>query len=184
MRCFVAVDIPKDLKEKIYEVLKEEREKFRELKWIAMENLHITLKFLGSIAPEKVNDIKETLKEVAKRHTPFKLKPDALGTFPEKGNLRVLWLSLINGKSIEKLAKDVEDSLTLLGFPKETRVFTPHLTLARARKNEKRKITLEDFEVKKISFPYFRVDHFTLYESKLMPEGPIYTKIHEFRLKG
>jgi len=184
MRCFIAVDIPEDLREKIYKVLKEERERFPELKWVAMESLHITLKFLGSINPNKLEDIKNTLNEVAKRHAPFKLKPDSLGTFPEKGNIRVLWLSLVDGKNIENLAKDVEDSLTLLGFPKEKRPFTPHLTLARARRNEKRKIFLEDFQVKKISFPYFRVDHFTFYKSELRPEGPLYTKIFEFRLKG
>jgi len=183
MRCFVAVDIPNNLKEEIYRVLEGERKRFRELKWVAMENFHITLKFLGSVERERIKKIKEVLERVAEKHSPFKLKPDSLGTFPEKGSLKVLWLSLVDGEKIKSLATDVENSLTSIGFPKEKRPFTPHLTLARARRNSKERITLDDFEVKRVQFPYFLVDHFTLYESELKPDGPIYKKIVEFKLK-
>jgi len=185
MRIFVAVTIPQSVKRALWKIVEPKRKEFPFLKWVEPENWHITLKFLGETEEELVEKVKKSLKNVVKPLSPFQVKFSSFGSFPSKGNIKVLWLGLGKGdEEMTSLAKKVEDEINSLGFPKEVRAFTPHLTLARARRKERRQLSLEELGIKEARLTPFLVKEVVLMESKLRPEGPIYNKLEVFKLMG
>jgi len=184
MRCFIAIEIPQDIKDRLWKVLEPKTKDFPELKWVQPHNWHITLKFLGEVKEENLKMIKDSLRTALKGFRPFEATLGSFGTFPGRGPLRVFWIGIKDGAStMTKIAESIERELTRLGFPREDRKFTPHLTLARTRRGKPSRITLEDFKLNTVSFPGFKLKEVVLFESKLRPEGPIYTKLEVFALR-
>jgi 2'-5' RNA ligase len=102
--------------------------------WVAPENLHVTLKFLGSIDDLRVQSVIDVLHTAVRGQAPFELEVVGLGAFPSATRPRVLWAGIVGGAGpLAALAAAVEDALAGLGFPRETRAFSPHITLARIR---------------------------------------------------
>ena len=181
MRCFIAVEIPQSVRKKLWRILEPKTKAFPNLKWVKPKNWHITLKFLGEIGERDVENVKETLQVISKEFEPFEVSFGDFGTFPPRGSLRVFWIGLKDGATtIARLAEMVENRLARIGFPREERKFTPHLTLARARKGRSSNVTLEDLELDTVDIPKFTFKEMILFESNLRPEGPIYTKLKEF----
>jgi RNA 2',3'-cyclic 3'-phosphodiesterase len=170
MRCFVAIDIPEKLKNKIVEIqshLPEFNGKTTEF-----ENLHLTLKFLGWINEEMVSKIENQLKKINLKR--FEITMDSIGIFSD----RIIWL---NATNCNELQKEVDDKLKNL-FEKENR-FMGHLTIARIKGVEdKKKFRLE---IKKIKIPKmkFIAKDFNLKESKLTRKGPIYSNLEAYNLE-
>lgn len=142
-----------------------------------LENLHLTLKFLGEIDENKINEVKNILKNINSKK--FECKLDHAGIFNVKGNPKIAWIKL-NGKGIFDLQKKIDESL-LKNFKKEER-FTSHLTIARIKYvNDKigfRKY-VENMGVKNISF---KISSFQLIKSDLKSTGPVYTVLEEYPL--
>ncbi len=185
MRCFIAIDIPDNLKREIVDATKIARAEHSELKWVEEENLHITLKFLGEVEPSRVEKVKGALERVSRMIRPFSLSTSSFGTFPEKGALRVFWIGIEGDLDIlRRLHELIDAECSRLGFAKEKREFTPHLTLARARRYTHERVTLEDLNLKELRKKPFRVNEIVLYQSILRPEGPVYKKLSLFRLRG
>lgn len=98
-------------------------------------NIHVTLKFLGDVRPEDLNDISAALTPIGEKHLPFGISPRNFGAFPNPRRARVFWAGVGDGADkLESLASDVETALEPLGFQYATRPFAPHFTLARARR--------------------------------------------------
>lgn len=158
---------------------------FPGLKWVEPQNWHITLKFLAEVKEGILEQIKESLRKISNEFAPFEASLGSFGAFPERGSLRVFWIGLEDGASnMIKIADSVEGEMSHLGFPREKRGFTPHLTLARARRGRPSRITFEDFKLGSVSFPAFNLKELILFQSKLRPEGPEYTKLEVFALSG
>lgn len=184
MRCFIALEFPPEIKSSIYRSLKREIKDKPELKWVSEENLHITLKFLGEVPDKKVPAIGEQLEKIFKGDRRVKIKLGELQAFLDRGEVRVLWIGIAEGEDkIKKYANELEKSLSKMGFKKEKREFVPHLTIARARKNSRKKFKPEDFNIK-LNIPDFFVDEIVLFKSTLTPSGPIYEKIKVVKLNG
>lgn len=177
MRTFIAIDIPKELKEKIYNAFNNERERIKGIKWVEKENLHITLKFLGEIKEEKIKEIERILDEVSDKFKSFEVSLGELGGFPEFKNPRVLWIGVSPYEKIEEIFKFIEDRAEKVSIEREGRKFHPHITVARVK--EKKRIS---FEKKKFD-DKFKVNRIVLFKSDLRKEGPIYTQIKEVKLK-
>ena len=178
MRTFIAIEIPKDIRKKVDNLIKEFKEKGLPIKWVKFENLHITLKFLGEVEEGRLNEITSALKEVSKGHSGFSINLEDLGCFPSNKNPRVLWIGVKQGKEeVVELARALEDCFIRLGFRAERR-FHPHLTIGRIKK-----FCLID-EIISMNFQSrpFLVDSFSLFKSTLRPEGPIYERLVELRL--
>ena len=171
---FISVELPEEIRAEVLKIQKELdmlgllRGKFTEI-----ENLHLTLKFLGELSDVEVRAVKERLKGI--EFEPFDLELRDLGVFSEKF-VRIVWLSA-NGKEVFDLQERVDATLEDL-FEREHR-FMGHLTIARPKKVEQRKMFLE--ELSKIKFPKlkFKVDKINLRESKLYPEGAEYKNLLE-----
>lgn len=180
MRCFIAVDIPQELKNSIVYWQDKTKQTIPRVKWVESGNLHITMKFLGGVREEKLETIKSKLRELATNCQVFPLHLNGLSGFPERGRLRVLHIDFKRGgEELKKIANKIEEVMTNLGFEKETRVFTPHLTLARVKDTP---CYLKDFPSITSDSPPFFVEELVLYQSLLKPDGPLYTRLASFPL--
>lgn len=150
-------------------------------KWTPPQQLHFTLKFLGVVTPADKAALTVKLREVAAQTAGFGLSLGAPGFFPHVKNPRILWLGLAHGEAaICSLAAAVETACLEKGFSGADKPFRPHITIARASPDGSAPIVLPvDTGFKKI----MTVDCFSLIESKLTPEGPLYRTVAEFPLK-
>ncbi len=184
-RLFIAVDIPPEITGGIDRMLSEMKKRIHGVRWVKGDSIHLTLKFLGNVAEEKIEGIEEALEPVGSRHEAANLTVERLGAFPSMKRPRVIWLGI--GGDVERLAalrNDVEEVCASLGFTRESRPFSPHLTIGRIRDAKKAGTivsgTLKDLETAR--FEPFTVETFHLYRSELKPEGAVYTKLKTFSL--
>ena len=179
IRCFVAVEIPEPIQALLRPVQTHLQSRIHKgTSWTKPGNFHLTLKFLGDVHPEAINDISKAVQRVTDTHPPFSITFGGLGAFPNLTRPRVIWLGIKQGAStVSHLAKAVNLELTHLGFSTDNR-FHPHLTLARLR-------TATDLKpLKNILRKYdtivggsMRVNEITLMQSQLHPNGAIYTPL-------
>lgn len=185
MRLFIAVAIPATVRERLAEVRAFSRE--RSWRWVVPENVHLTLKFLGEVEPERLGQIREALTEVAVSLAPFEAALAGLGTLPGgRRPPRVLFADLSAGHAgLGELRRVVEAALEPLGFPKEGRPFRPHATLARVRRGSRpRDVAGLRERFAGVEFGRWECAAATLYQSVLGRGGPRYSVLDEFPLGG
>lgn len=179
MRAFIAIELPQELKDKITKLISELRKAdFCDAKWVSAQQLHLTLKFLGEIRQQDVTKVESVLKEISAHIKSFPLQLVGIGHF----NQRVLWIGGNSGQDdAVRLANKIDEDLHKLGFAKEEREFSVHLTLARI-KYVTGKIKFQQVleKYKNMDFGKFKVDKIKLIESVLAEQGPIYKTIAEF----
>ncbi len=179
IRAFIAIEIPEEIKKEILKIQNQLPD--FEGKRTEFENLHLTLKFLGEIDEEKVEEVKNKLREI--RLNKFEVEIDSIGFFDNR-KFRiypknfVVWLNM---KNCEKLQKEIDDKLSDL-FEKEKR-FMGHLTIARVKEVKDKKGFLEDLKKMKLLKMTFNVDAFYLKKSTLTEEKPVYKTIEKFNLE-
>jgi RNA 2',3'-cyclic 3'-phosphodiesterase len=184
MRLFIAMDIPEDVRSSIAALAAKLRPACRNARWVRIEGLHVTLKFIGETSPEKTDAIKTALASIPSR-APIPITFRGLGFFPDERRPHVLWAGIKAGTDLAALAGDVESALEPLGIPREGREFSPHLTLARLETPR----VLESFQdaVKKagrLAFGRAIAEEFHLYQSVLKPGGAEYTRLATFSFAG
>ena len=181
MRTFIAIELSKDIKEALARVESHLKYSGADVKWVASENIHLTLKFLGEISEEKCEEVKTALDEVAKSTIPFEVSLKDIGAFPKIEFPRVIWIGLDKGtkESIELAAK-IDEALSKIGFNKEARPFAAHLTIGRVR-SAKNKDALKENIAKHPpeAAGHHLASSVILFHSELTPAGSIYTKLHE-----
>ncbi len=172
MRCFVAVDLDDRLKLKVVEIQKR-LERIGDIKLVESENLHFTLKFLGEVTEQQLDEAKYILEKIADSFQPFEINIKNLGAFPSLNYMRVIWLG---APELYSLQKAVDDSF-YPKFPKEKEVI-PHMTLARVR-SPKGKDLLAEFikNSEDIEIGGMKVGMIKLKKSALTPRGPVYDDV-------
>ncbi|MGP8337357.1 MAG: RNA 2',3'-cyclic phosphodiesterase [Methanosarcinaceae archaeon] len=180
IRTFVAVDFPQDYVEKITQV----QSKFKDfnIKPVDPKLVHITLKFLGDVNENKIEQIAVALDEV--NMLSFDAKIQNIGVFPKPQHIKVIWLGAEG--NFRELHDNVESSLKSFKFKKDRNVYTAHATLARVKyipKKDKEALLKVLNELKDIGIGTFHLDTIKLKKSTLTPEGPIYETLHKVRLK-
>jgi len=135
VRSFIAIELPDELKEGLAQIEAQLKlGKPSSVKWVDPSSIHLTLKFLGNIAVDRISAITQVMEEATQGISPFHLEVTGLGVFPNLKRVQVAWVGI--GGEIDKLGQiqqRIESSLAPLGFTAESRPFTPHLTLARLR---------------------------------------------------
>ena len=189
IRSFIAIELPDELEARLKQLedqLKSRRQ--TDVKWVDPSGIHLTLKFLGEVPAEKTEEIAAAIVEAARGILPFRLETKELGAFPNLKRVQVVWLGV--GGELDKLAQlqqNIETNLEILGFEREARSFTPHLTLARLRQYaspEERQALGEIIAKSKFEPPYaFKVESISLMKSQLTPQGAIYTRLKSVPLK-
>jgi len=185
MRLFIAISLNSQLQQKLTEL----QEKFRArkgIRWVKLQNIHLTLNFLGEVDEQKIPLIKKAMQKATRGVSPFSLSFDGLGTFPNLKAPRVIWLGLKSEKEVVSLQQRLEKELSRIGFSPEKRKFQPHLTLGRVKFLENKKEfvkRMQELEQASLSSK-LRVDKIELIESKLTPQGPIYSSLCGISLSG
>jgi len=178
MRCFVAVELPRPMREEIGRL--QSRIATDGLRLVKAELVHVTIKFLGEVPQEKVGAVTEALGRV--KAAPFPVRVLGMGAFPGR-TVRVVWLGLTG--NFQELYQNVEQALRPLGFPPEARGFSPHVTLGRvARPDEEmnRRLGERIADFSSSDLGSFTVDRFYLKKSTLTRGGPIYEDLAGFPL--
>jgi 2'-5' RNA ligase len=183
IRCFVAIELPSEVKAGLADLRRElERHEHTFIKWVNPDAIHLTLKFLANIPSKQVTKITQAIEEATQGISPFHLEISELGAFPNLRQPRVLWVGIGGGlDSLLSLQERVDSALTPLGFAKEERAFTPHLTIARLRETCS-PADRKDFSQLVVSTSpeikyYLDVKNVSLMRSELTPRGAIYTRL-------
>ncbi|MFN8435949.1 MAG: RNA 2',3'-cyclic phosphodiesterase [Anaerolineales bacterium] len=189
IRTFIALDFPLSILESIEQQTQHLRKIFGEdfVRWVPLQNLHLTLKFLGNIPIAHLEFIKQLLIQAADSLSQFDLQIGGIGAFPNSKRPRVLWVGIHAPASLATLQKSIEEGTNRLGYEKEEHPFSPHLTIGRVRQGintrEVQKISniISTFQHGKIGTA--RVDSVHLYKSDLNSEGSVYTKLFSTPLR-
>ncbi len=179
VRSFVAIEISQNIKRNLGKIISKLSGTNAEVKWVRPANMHITLKFLGSIDECDVPEICNMLKDAAVDVEPFDLEIGGLGAFPDIKKPKVVFVNIVDqSKALLTLYERVEERLADFGIKRESRRFTPHLTIGRVRpqKNLKTLIDLIDNN-KKVFAGGLLVESIDLMMSELLPEGPEHSKL-------
>lgn len=187
IRAFIAVELPSFLKEelgRIESILKAGNT--TPVKWVDFESIHLTLKFLGDIESSRVGEIIEGIENACVGISPFELKIKGLGVFPNPARTRIAWVGLVDSTDeLSLLQRNIESEMEKLEYERETRKFSPHLTLARVRDqatpDERERfgnlVTATAFSSERIT-----VNSVSLMKSHLTRQGALYTRLGSIRL--
>jgi len=150
-----------------------------DLKPVEQENIHLTLKFLGNVSASKLEEVKSALAQLT--FPPFSLEINGAGAFPNLKRMNVIWVGVGEGWSqVELIFEQTEKLLHQLGFSRETRPFSPHITVARVKSGRKRdEIATFLGHLTDESFGTFPVESVRLKQSVLSPSGPKYSTLLE-----
>jgi RNA 2',3'-cyclic 3'-phosphodiesterase len=176
MRAFIAIPLPESLKQFIKEIQQELIITDADLTIIPPENLHITLKFLGEITQQQVDEIVSILSTISSPQ--FIISLTSFGAFSSTDHITSIWLSAESNK-LNDLTKNIHDQLAHIKT--ESYGPIPHLTLARM-KSPKNKEKIQSILNHQIPTQKFTATAFNLYKSNLTPDGPAYSKQAEFQL--
>ena len=180
-RGFIAIDI--DASPKLIAFEKDISKTGADVKLVKPENIHITIKFLGNTNDNHIDVIEQAMRASVQNITPFSITLNGTGVFPNQKYIKVIWVGIINTTAIETIAKTIDTSLIPLGFPKEQRGFSAHLTVGRvktARNKDQLLKIIEQYNNKEFSVQEIR--SIFLKKSELTPQGPLYSILREVRL--
>lgn len=180
-RGFISVDIP--FSQKINEFSNHIKNCGTHVKLVEPENIHITLKFLGETDEDLIEKIEESIKQSTRDTSSFEIKLVGTGVFPNPGYIKVIWIGVEDNGELKKIANNIDEQLSKLGFEREKRPFSPHLTIARVKSAKNKKKLLETInKYHGTVFTKINVESIKLKKSELTSEGPIYTTIREIKL--
>ncbi len=177
-RLFVAIDLPEEIKSAVSSL----RCPLPGAKWVADEQLHLTLRFIGDADDELTERIVTGLSGIAA--VPFSLLLRGVGYFPPRRSPKILWVGLDKSDPLLLLQKDVEKILVRNGVPPDDRPFSPHITVARLREVSAARIASFLQRNRLFVTDSFPVKEFILYSSTLTQQGAIHREIALFPLYG
>jgi len=194
MRLFIALDLDDQIRQRIGRFLEGVSGFSPDARWVRLESLHITLKFIGERPPEIIPSLQEALDQVSM--PPFDLTFSGTGFFPTPKSPRVFWIGIQAPPELQKLAAAIDNTTSQFDIPKEDRAFSPHLTLARKsggsgsprkQKEDRPNQVFQRLQEKlaTMSPPEFgtmTAREYFLYQSQLLRNGSRYTKLHGFKL--
>jgi|TARA_Y100000310_G_scaffold80298_1_gene76952 2'-5' RNA ligase len=177
MRLFIAIKITEDIKEYLAKIQEKlDGNTANKIKCVNKDQIHLTLKFLGEVQPDKVEEIKNNIKKII--FVPFSAYLDKIGVFPSENYIRVVWVGLKPEEPILEIQKGIDENLKKL-FKKE-KSFKSHLTLARVKFIDDKKKFVDKLRNIKIENKKMDISCFKLIKSTLTPQGPIYEDLEVF----
>jgi 2'-5' RNA ligase len=186
MRLFLAIELPPDLLDALESAIAPLRADSPEIAWVPPTKRHLTLKFLGDVAEERLDRVIALTDGVARKYRAFSMQLGGIGAFPNFRRARVVWIGVEHEARLELLHHDLEVAGEFEGFEIEGRAFRPHVTLARLR------VPLEVERARRLARAARRIDfsataevgEITLFESTLAQSGATYRRVHAAQLAG
>ncbi len=182
IRLFIAIDLPEAVKDVLLQTAAQMGQRLpnKAVRWVRPEQLHLTLRFLGDTAVSQLPDLQDQLTQLTSQHTSFRLHLNGVGAFPSRRWPRVVWAGL-NGDlaNLQTMQTELEDRIVALGWPREKRPFSPHVTLGRVKDAKNARALNWDVALAKMEFGVTAVQ---LVQSELRPSGAVYTVRHSAQL--
>lgn len=179
IRVFVALPISPEVKERIAQSIDKLKKQLPgPVRWVAVENIHVTLKFLGDTSQASLQDLTHTLSAVIGQQAPIQITIGGFGVYPNTKRPRVLWVGIQAPPELESLQRAIETACTRLGYPAEDKSFSPHLTIARIREDSPMtdlRPVLQNIQIGELGT--LKIETVTLFRSDLFPKGPKYTPL-------
>ena len=186
MRCFVAIELPDDVRAALArsQASLRQRAPRADLRWVDAAGLHVTLKFLGEVAEDRLSALTDALRAAVASPAALALAVAGLGGFPSLGRPRVLWAGIPTGVAeLGRLAAALERALAPLGFPPESRPFRGHVTIARVRSPRGiGRIAAAIRAGGDVDFGRWTATDVVLFQSRLRPSGAVYEPLARFAL--
>jgi 2'-5' RNA ligase len=184
IRTFVAVRLPETTRELLAGIAKQLADSEADVKWVLAGNFHITLKFLGDVDVDRLDDVYEAGNVAIERTSPFEIVLSGVGAFPKPSRPNIIWVGISSGSTqLLGMAQRMEDSFEHIGFPKEDRPFSPHITIGRTRSSRAVDRLVETIErLRDQHVDSFNAESVVVYKSELRSAGPIYTALKEYPL--
>ncbi len=181
MRLFIAIHLNKTVLNNMKDLISPLGRQYKEVKWVAAQNIHITLKFLGETDEANLNNIIHSLQTIEQKS--FSLTIEKTSAFPNLNFPKVIWLGVTGDlKPIIQLSKQVDEQMAQLNFPEEKRKFSPHITIGRVKGKAPKPLLSFLKQHHDHDFGLITIDSFKLMSSELTPKGPIYTIVKDFPL--
>jgi 2'-5' RNA ligase len=185
MRYFIAIDMTENIKDAIAGVIEKCGLNSKGIKWVSAENVHLTLKFLGDVKEDLIPEIEKGLASICMRHDVFNINIRGAGAFPNFKYPNILWMGIDESEELKRLYEDIEESMSELGFEKEDRKFSPHLTIGRVKDRKGIEPVIKElYTFKDTFFGSIEVKEVLLMRSVLKPTGAEYSKIAGFKLSS
>ncbi|MBI5555919.1 MAG: RNA 2',3'-cyclic phosphodiesterase [Elusimicrobia bacterium] len=184
MRIFVAIGVDQEIKNKVVEVQEQLKLSKADVRWVAKDNLHLTLHFCGEVNDQQAQDIIHTCRGLASEFAPFSLGLKHLGSFPPYGDPRLIWTGVENGREEAiTLIEATKRHLTMVTGVTEKKDISPHLTIGRIRTTANIGVlTTQLHKLANLEFGTQMVDKIIVMGSKLKPTGPQYAVLEEIKL--
>jgi 2'-5' RNA ligase len=175
MRCFIAVKISAEQRNRIAALIDDFRREDVRVKWVKPENLHVTLKFLGEVDERNFPDMFAALEKSLTSCKEFDFCLKGLGCFPDTRRPRVIWVGIDEGADeLKKVARDIDQIMCEFGFKPEKRGFSAHLTIGRVKDPRGIEVLTNRFDDIKFESDSCTIDEIIFYQSILKREGPTY----------
>ena len=189
LRSFIAVELPPEIQKAIARSTAGLQKALPKplVRWVAQQNIHLTLKFLGDVSNTNLELLAEGLRGEAVQHPAFSLTVGGLGAFPNARRARVVWIGLEAPPGLASLQHGVEGVAARLGYPLEERPFSPHLTIGRVGQGASAadlariRTALEATPVGQLG--EVLVDALHIFKSDLQPTGSVYICLYAIPLK-
>lgn len=184
VRAFIAFELPAEVRAAIAEYVQPLRTLPGRVSWVKADNIHLTLKFLGDTPEKRIGDIAEALRDIARGTHSIAASLAGTGAFPNERRPRVLWIGLEEQSgALQNLATAIDERMHRLGFEKENRPFSAHLTIGRVRDGSIGKI-IKAIRDQPFGNREVNLHEITLMRSALHPGGSIYTPLCKIKLGG
>lgn len=179
IRCFVAIEIPEAIRTLLTSAQGELRRDIRGASWVKSGNIHLTLKFLGDVAPSQIGVIKNAVEQVVDTRPPFSMEIGGIGAFPNLTRPRIIWAGVKTGADeVAAIAKEIDIELSRHGYERDEKAFRPHLTLARLKSRINLKPLVDVFQqYDTINGATMVVNQIRVVQSHLRQSGAVYTPL-------
>ena len=182
LRTFIAIALPEAVQDKVDVLLSDLRKADAAVRWVPARNLHLTLKFLGDVEEARLEELYVGIRKATEGIEPFRITLTGLGVFPNIRRPRVLWIGMDVPEAMQRLYENIEEELSRLHFPKETRKFSPHLTIGRVKGQRGMERLMSVVERTKFGPERVSVARIVAMKSDLRPTGAVYSALEEFAL--
>ena len=180
-RGFIAVEIP--INNMIKTIHNEIAKLPTNIKLVELENIHITLKFLGETKEEHIELIRQIMENTMEKMKPYSIQLKGTGVFPNHNYIKIIWIGIEQAELLSIISSSLNSQLVKLGYKKEKRGFNPHLTIARVKSAKGKDQLIHLIEkYKDIIFDEVLIDCILLKKSTLTPQGPIYETITKVKM--
>jgi 2'-5' RNA ligase len=183
LRTFIAVDIPQEIKMELDRVITQLRPYAEEIRWVRAANLHLTLRFLGNVPKDSIDDLAVNLGKNLNGFGQFQISLAGVGGFPNLKRARVIWIG--GGEGCERMAELsplVEKACIDCGFGRADKPFSCHLTIGRVKYPKGHEKLVSFIDSLNFRSPLFNVSEVVIFKSDLLPAGPKYTRLETISL--